>query len=826
MESRGGQGLRGHRLKPRVHPAVLSVVVFLLVGGALLFFGRGGRRPAPHSEPEARKDEPPVHLPSESAIEDYIFEIEASLLELAVQIRHHASDTKIVPPAGPVSRCSIRVLDARGDAARMRGTIEVEIDAIEEGKALALREVHEAEWSRDPDGRWRIERLEKRESRRSARPPRFADVTESSGLDRGRYQVGEVLYSTEPIPYLGGIAAGDVDADRDLDIFLPCIEGNHLFLNDGGKFRQAPFAKTGIASTALFLDADGDGDLDLLIGHLSTRALALFLNDGKGGFRDVTDEAGLKDSGPVMALAAADVDGDGDLDVYAGMYRAPGEAESAGIYPLPRRDGLHTGLPNRLWINDGAGRFTDDAIARGVADRGWTLGAAFGDCDDDGDPDLAVANEFEPARIYRNERGTFSAMEGLPASRCGGGVTWLDFDGDGRLDLFVAGRASVSGTRILPEMGSRVLLNRGPAFAAQDVDAGWAWGAQPLETGVYVTTGYVTGVSPQDGSAPVWLYLRDRNAQEFRDRYTRLVEQARNRPDLQAAMQEHGALTKLLPPFSFDGGQRNVFLGGDVPDLGRAEDGRGFLVADFDGDGDEDIVLHNYGLRTPIVALRNESASPGIVVRLRGRRNRFGIGARVTVGDRTKEMVCGTAYQTGNPPELWFPKADRIAVRWPSGARHEFAAAGGVVTIAEDGTIETVEPARGRFGGRASEPPAPGLREGDKWPVEVRNAGMVVLFSTKDPVSLAELRGWGALHETARKAGHRPRWWFVDPDGEPRAAQLGIPAQACFPATRDLALGGGAHALPVVLLVDRTGRVTAKYVGRGAFSLAIARLTR
>ncbi len=206
---------------------------------------------------------------------------------------------------------------------------------------------------------------------------------------------------------------------------------------------------------ALF-DMDGDGDLDAYLvqsGSLAPKgappaANRLFRNNGDGGFEDVTDGSGADDRGYGMGVAAGDYDNDGDIDLYV----------------------TNVG-PNVLLQNDGAGRFTDVTRAAGVGDPRWGCSAGFVDYDADGDLDLFIVNYVNwsaeneldcynrhgtkdycmpnnynaTARdtLYRNNGdGTFSDVStaaGLDAAfGYGLGVTYGDFNADGRLDIFVA----------------------------------------------------------------------------------------------------------------------------------------------------------------------------------------------------------------------------------------------------------------------------------------------------------------------------------------------------------------------------------------------------
>lgn len=232
----------------------------------------------------------------------------------------------------------------------------------------------------------------------------------------------------------------DVDGDGDLDLFVaegtasPAPRPNLLFINDGtGNFSDQTFFRLPpvVANTTEVdaADVDGDGDLDLFIANLGPNNL--FLNDGNGFFTDATptnlpppDPNFLND---ISAEARfADVDGDGDPDVLVSNEN-PFDPMSGG--------------QNRLLINDGTGSFTDETAGRLPTAIDQTSGFAVGDIDTDGDADLIVVN-IGGNRVLLNDGGGFFTDEtatlhpGDPARSSRKGVLG-DIDGDSCLDLVV-----------------------------------------------------------------------------------------------------------------------------------------------------------------------------------------------------------------------------------------------------------------------------------------------------------------------------------------------------------------------------------------------------
>ncbi len=278
----------------------------------------------------------------------------------------------------------------------------------------------------------------------------FTDVTEHSGIDVDSYGMG--------------VASGDIDNDGWVDLYLTRLGADVLLRNNGdGTFRdvtrEAGITDTAWSVPASFFDFDRDGWLDLYAGNYvrydigadadcrgpngaadyctpqvyQPMAGRLYRNRGKGRFGDVTARAGIAaEYGPALGSLAADVDGDGWLDLYV----------------------ANDGTPNQLWRNERNGTFRNGALLAGVAVSGGgrpegSMGLDAGDFDRDGDDDLIVANLFgEGTALYVNDgSGTFDdrgAASGLrPASLryTGFGTAWIDADNDGWLDVLTVNGA-------------------------------------------------------------------------------------------------------------------------------------------------------------------------------------------------------------------------------------------------------------------------------------------------------------------------------------------------------------------------------------------------
>lgn len=332
-----------------------------------------------------------------------------------------------------------------------------------------------------------------------------------------------------------GLAIGDADGDGREDVYVlqDAPLPNRLFLQNADGTATDHSAEAGVdfigpARSALFVDLDNDGDEDLVI---ATRdALLIVENDGSGHFhlrRRIVAAANA------FSLAAADYDRDGRLDIYVTVYYPKATQSEIIAYPIPHHDAKNGGR-SLLLKNEGDFDFADVTTAAGLDDNNnrFSLAAAWDDFDDDGWPDLYVANDFGKNSLYKNDRGHFhniAAEAGVEATGFNMSAAWGDVDQDGRMDLYVAAMFSNAGnrvtnqTRFRPEdpqstralyrslaRGNSLFVNgRDGKFRDASVTSGvnmghWSWGAPFVDLNddgkedLVVADGYLTRDDPGD----------------------------------------------------------------------------------------------------------------------------------------------------------------------------------------------------------------------------------------------------------------------------------------------------------------------------------------
>jgi Tfp pilus assembly protein PilF len=608
-------------------------------------------------------------------------------------------------------------------------------------------------WSRGGDGVWRIREWSASEQQRSrASSPMFAEVTKAAlgGNDSFRRQLAVPLDAWSATLDSGiardsnghnGVSAGDADGDGRDDLYVSQPAGlpNRLFRARGDGTFEDVTERAGLAvlddtTQSLFADVENDGDEDLVLAL--SAGPALFLNDGGGRFTQVPAAFRFQDvlRGSPMSMAMADYDRDGFLDLYLCVYSFYyGAGEGKAGTPIPYYD-ARNGPPSLLFRNDGQGRFVDVTREAGLEagnDR-YHFAAAWGDYDGDGWPDLIVANDFGRKNLYRNRglrdgKVTFedvTARAGLEDHGAGMSAAFLDYDNDGRLDVYFGNMWSDVGQRVtaqaafMPEApadvralyrrhvrGNSLFRNLGDGrfedvtLAARAERAGWAWSSDALDfdgdgwDDLYVANGMLTrDTGPEDLEGFFWRQVVARSP------LTRVTGTPYD--------DSWRAVNQLLVHRSIASRQRNVLLRNDgrgsfddvsgAAGLDLEQDGRSFAVLDYDGDGDPDLAVMAARGAPQLRLFRNDFAGRGaaLAVRLVGApgsrgapSNRDAVGARVTVETerlkrtkevQAKEVQAGSGFISQHSKELLFglgpsERVVRLTVSWPSGRTQAFS---------------------------------------------------------------------------------------------------------------------------------------------------------
>lgn len=511
-----------------------------------------------------------------------------------------------------------------------------------------------------------------------------------------------------------GVAIADYDGDGRPDVFVACkTEPDHLFRNLGDWRFEDVTEKAGVAgdgrgwkSGAAFADVNNDGRLDLYVCRVGAPNL-LYLNRGDGTFVEAARECGLDLQDASVMGAFCDYDRDGWLDVYVVTNLLDFEQHPGG-----QRD--------YLFRNRGDGTFENVTAKAGLFGEGQRHAALWCDVDTDGWPDVYVTYDYGwPDQLFRNNRdGTFTNVLGavLPhVPRFSMGADFGDVNNDGLIDLIIPDMLPTTrerDQRSMIDARAHIAELPDPAMTPQVMR-----NALFLNTGTgrFLEAGFLAGVAATDwtwgprledldNDGRLDLFVTNGTIREFfdgdiRHRIENLPPAERKRIfRASPVLKERNLAFRNAGDVQFE----NVSAAWGLDHLGVSF---GAAFGDLDGDGDLDLVFTNFDEN--VVACRNDSArGHRLIVALRGTRsNRFGVGATVRVetsaGVQVRQLTLARGYLSTSEPVAHFGlgEADhvrRLAVSWPSGAEQEFTAlaADHRYTITEPTDAPTAAPAK------------------------------------------------------------------------------------------------------------------------------------
>lgn len=513
---------------------------------------------------------------------------------------------------------------------------------------------------------------------------RFTDVTQAAGISFQHTVSPEKKYLIESMA--GGVLLLDYDGDGWLDIYFTNAPTVDMALH-GQKAKSALYRnnhdgtftdvtdKAGVGYPCWAMggavgDYNNDGRPDILV--TCEEGLVLYRNNGDGTFTDVTKQAHLTDPRWTTGAAFADYDGDGFADLMVSRYvefdlnHLPqfGAGATCRFRGIPVQCGPRgmKGLGDSLYHNNGDGTFTDVSKPAGVDDpRGYYgLGVIWSDFDDDGRPDLFVADDSTPNYLYRNEgKGHFadiSYISGTAVSKDGGemagmGVAVCDYNHSGRFSIHVTNFEDQSNS-LYRNDGQMNFSDAANAAGIEQITVpymGWGTGCEDFNNDGWADLLVVNGhVYPQVDSLPTGSKYRQR----------KLVFQNQKNGKFLDVSEAVGPAVQVPQP------------------------SRGAAFGDLFNDGRIDAVVENIDGASMILKNEDTSRNHWITVQLAGTRsNRLALGARVRVVSggmsQVEEVRSGGSYLSQNDLRVHFglggaTQVDRMEVRWPSGETQIF----------------------------------------------------------------------------------------------------------------------------------------------------------
>jgi hypothetical protein len=506
----------------------------------------------------------------------------------------------------------------------------------------------------------------------------FTNVTAAAGIKFSHYRGNDGIPTNREI-FGPGVCVADFDGDGFQDIYF--VNGrdlygrgvsarNALYRNNGdGTFTdvtdKAGVPGTGYGFGCVWGDYDNDGNPDLFVTQYGRNVL--YHNNGDGTFTDVTDKARVSgtESGPIFHSGATffDYDRDGRLDLYVGGYvnldSGPRYCDFAGVRtscpPL-----AYKGSPNALYHNNGDGTFTEVTASSGISKLGKNLAVGAADYDNDGWPDLFVANDGLPAYLFHNERnGKFTEIgteAGMGLTGSGNTMAAMcislgDYDNDGWLDLFISD---------FQHSSDHVFHNDGKG--------GFSDASYPAHIAgpTYNVLSFGGGFFDYDNDG--WLDLFIANGHVYPE--VENVQAETRFKQINTLFHNDGKGTFVETTKQAGDGFKTPYVG------------RGVAFVDFDNDGFVDVVVGNNG--DPPLLLHNSGGNGNHFVNFRlvgTKSNRDAMGARIRIVagglSQIREIAGGGSYlsQSDLRANFGLGKAVRVQtveIKWPSGQKQAF----------------------------------------------------------------------------------------------------------------------------------------------------------
>jgi len=572
----------------------------------------------------------------------------------------------------------------------------------------------------------------------------FEERAASAGCSNTHTMVMLGSAFTNIMPWLSSVGAAAAAADYDNDGYPDLYvvnsgrnDHNHLFRNRGNGTFEDVTAAAGVGCTnvrggcmhAIWGDINNDGHLDLYVlkwGETNT----LYLNRGDGTFTNVTQQAGVNCWGYFNAATFLDYDRDGLLDILVCGY-FPEEVKDPRTGAMVRNDLWHpvttrvmhetftharNGGHKILYRNRGDGTFEDVTEQVGLNNSTfWTLAVGAGDLNNDGWPDLYIANDFGPDEVYLNTGATecpprFRRLVD-PRGHPGIGNDWwkgmnvdmADVNNDGYLDIYVS---NVFERRYKTDEGNMLWLNcadpqcpggrgfRNIAKASGTMDGGWGWGCKFADFNndglldIVALNGFVTG----DPNQNYWYQIQEMVTQTKNQTVDAADWPAMGKRDLSG--HDHKRLFMQIHPEPGQQAGAEPRFRDMAQSAGIVEtyNGRGVAVADFNLDGALDMYVANQGAPACYylnTSFRGKASPPGFLRLLLVGRPDLGVrvgklvlastanavGARVTLhthqGLQMREVQGGQGFASQSEYALHFGVPDpaaveRITIQWPS----------------------------------------------------------------------------------------------------------------------------------------------------------------